>query len=232
MSHLVAPFVLPSTSKWMETYSFLFLKAFLPYPWLSGCPKAKLLNRGTSPVSQRNESLWGLYVNPAEQEDCIYSCQPAPGGVCSLLQVLLQLSQTKIFLFHLFTWTRWELTNPEVACFKVGVELVVCLQLAEMKGQYVLDLLVVDVCQGTTSFLHSKTFILIARNSWEIYFPITVKQLTWFSPGSDSSLHSKCRPLKILCSSHHQSVHHSCRGGSELSLMGHSQILYFWFEGK
>lgn len=140
--------------------SFLFPEAFLPYPWLSGCPKAKLLNWGTSPVSQRNESLWGLYVNPAEQEYCIYRCagwvwQPAPGSVYRLLQVLLQQSQSKnIIFFHLFGWSRWKNTNPEVACLKVGVELVVCLQLAEIKSQYVLDLLIVDVCQSTTSFLH------------------------------------------------------------------------------
>lgn len=34
------------------------------YPWLSGCPKAKLVNSGISPVSQRSESVSGLYVRP------------------------------------------------------------------------------------------------------------------------------------------------------------------------
>lgn len=53
------------------------------YPWLSGCPKAKLLNPGSSPVSQRNESLRGLYVNPVKQKYCCFiraaSPQPTPG---------------------------------------------------------------------------------------------------------------------------------------------------------
>lgn len=141
---------------------FSIPEAFLSYPWLSGCPKAKLLNRATSPVSQRNESLWGLYVNPAEQEYFTYICasrvsQPASG--CpkqSLVQVFLRQTDVKIFSY-LFGWTRWEHTNPEVACLIVGVELIACLQLAEIKGQYVLNLLIVDVCQDTTSFLNKRS---------------------------------------------------------------------------
>ena len=45
----------------------------LLYPWLSGCPKAKLLKVAASPVSQRNESFPGLYVRPGRKSHT-HSC--------------------------------------------------------------------------------------------------------------------------------------------------------------
>lgn len=53
---------------WCTLQRLMSVSKCVSYPWLSGCPKAKLLNRGISPVSQRNESFRGLYVKPAEQK--------------------------------------------------------------------------------------------------------------------------------------------------------------------
>lgn len=89
------------------------------------------------------------------------SSQPAPASAYGQTSVWCRNSccrpAWKYFFYHLFGWTRGKTTNPEIPCLEVGVKLVACLQLAEIKGQYVLNLLIMDVSQNSTPFLNKRS---------------------------------------------------------------------------
>ena len=53
-------------------YFSVSIRESVSYPWLSGWPKAKLLNIICSPVSHRKESFRDLYVSP-KVENCFFT---------------------------------------------------------------------------------------------------------------------------------------------------------------
>ena len=204
------------------------------YPWLSGCPKAKLLNRGISPVSQRNESFRGLYVKPVEQKHCCFihaaSPQPPPGSASGQTTTesaavgknydfltLIIMTRMKNHLSRSFEsqsqcwWPRclspadWDKRPGCPEASDCGCELEYPLVPGGWNKRKK-----VFICGFICCAVASE---LVSLSQWATH--------TCLSPDSDSWLHSRCQLLKTPWSSRHLPSHHSCGRETALSLSGH-----------